>query len=56
MGEANEKDAERSLINVALSHLDSAMREMALARQMIDYVVNNTNPAELPSEEQLQGG
>lgn len=56
MVEDAEMDAQRTIIREALSHLDTAMREMALARQMIDYVVNNTTRPELASEKQLSGG
>lgn len=56
MVEDAEMDAQRTIIREALSHLDTAMREIALARQMIDYVVSSTNPADHTSEKQLLGG
>lgn len=56
MVEDAEMDAQRSVIREALSHLDTAVREIALARQMIDYVVSSTNPADPASEKQVLGG
>lgn len=56
MVEDSEMDAQRSVIREALRHLDTAMREIALARQMIDYVVSNISPADPASDKQLLGG